>query len=306
MSARIAGGDLRELEHISANDETGELLSSLDTMRGNIFEAQRGFVLTAAFTDATEGDSSKQALIKATGSIRELFNFPCCALFVATDNNSLSCVNIATLDSNNLNVDMLQQFDIAENCFKLKRKTSFEFSLQDEKLNFNFGLGKAELFSLQSHPLFYNNQCIAVLVTCHISLPKSNDMQLLEQCNERLALKVHAYLAELERENLLMDLEQRASELEELNDKNVQLNAAKSEFLACMSHEIRTPMNGIMGMLGLLMRANLPQDQYHYADVANDCAKSLLLIINDILDFTKIESGKLELEEIEFDLRTEL
>ena len=306
MSARIAGGDLRELGHISANDETGELLSSLDTMRGNIFEAQRGFVLTAAFTDATEGDSSKQALIKATGSIRELFNFPCCALFVATDNNTLSCVNIATLDSNNLNVDMLQKFDIAENCFKLKRKTSFEFSLQDEKLNFNFGLGKAELFSLQSHPLFYNNQCIAVLVTCHISLPKSNDMQLLEQCNERLALKVHAYLAELERENLLVDLEQRANELEELNDKNVQLNAAKSEFLACMSHEIRTPMNGIMGMLGLLMRANLPQDQYHYADVANDCAKSLLLIINDILDFTKIESGKLELEEIEFDLRTEL
>ncbi len=306
MSARIAGGDLREFEHATPKDETGKLLLSLDTMRDSISQAQRGYVLIAAFTDAMVGENSKQALISATQSIRELFNLPCSALFVAAEGGELTCVNISTLDHENLNVDALVKMEIAENCFRLKRITSFEFNMHEEKLQFDFKLGKAELFRIQSYPLFHNNQCIAVLVTCHLCVPKNNDTQLLEQCNERLAIKVHNYITDIEREDLLMNFELRAAELEELNDKNMQLNAAKSEFLACMSHEIRTPMNGIMGMLGLLMRSKLAQDQYHYADVANDCAKSLLLIINDILDFTKIESGKLELEEIEFDLRTEL
>ncbi len=306
MSARIAGGDLREFEHVTPQDETGNLLVSLDTMRGNISQTQRAYVLIAAFTDAMAGENSKQALISATQSIRELFNLPCSALFVALDEGTLTCLNISTLDSENLNVGTLVKMGIAENCFKVKRKTTFEFNMQDKNIQFDFTLGKANIVCIQSHPLFYNDQCIAVLVTCHICAPVKRDIELLGQCNERLAMKIHVYHADMERENLLMNLELRATELEELNDKNMQLNTAKSEFLACMSHEIRTPMNGIMGMLGLLMRSNLPQDQYHYADVANDCAKSLLMIINDILDFTKIESGKLELEEIEFDLRNEL
>ncbi len=306
MSARIAGGDLREYDHVTPTDETAKLLSSLDTMRDNISQEQHRFILTAAFADAMEGEGSQQALIKATVTIRELFNLPCCALFIATEENTLQCINIATLDTKNLNVDVMNRLGIVTNCFNERRKTSFEFNVQNESLQFDFMLGKAELFCLKSYPLFYNNQCIAVLVTCHISPPEIFELQLLDQCNDRLALKVNAYLGDLEREKLLTDLEIRATELEELNNKNMQLNEAKSEFLACMSHEIRTPMNGIMGMLGLLMRGDLPQDQYHYATVANDSAKSLLLIINDILDFTKIESGKLELEEIEFNLRAEL
>jgi PAS domain S-box-containing protein len=79
---------------------------------------------------------------------------------------------------------------------------------------------------------------------------------------------------------------------------------AKSEFLANMSHEIRTPMNGIIGMLELLIDAPLNDEQRDFLNIARECADSLLVLLNDILDLSKIEAGKLEMDTIDFDLRS--
>ena len=82
-----------------------------------------------------------------------------------------------------------------------------------------------------------------------------------------------------------------------------QANKAKSVFLATMSHEIRTPMNGIIGMAALLSETRLSHEQQEYTETIQNCGEGLLGVINDILDFSKIESGKMELENKDFDLR---
>lgn len=80
-------------------------------------------------------------------------------------------------------------------------------------------------------------------------------------------------------------------------------NQAKSIFLAMMSHEIRTPMNGVIGMATLLTNTSLTDEQLEYAETIKSSADALLNVINDVLDFSKIESDSMELEEVDFDLR---
>jgi signal transduction histidine kinase len=167
-----------------------------------------------------------------------------------------------------------------------------------------FSIGGEVYYALSAMTVFF----LGVLIMAAYRMNKaSTDALTLSYKNEELIKNLTNARNDLE--NLNLDLTDKVDyskkiegELKTARNEAERMSQAKGEFLANMSHEIRTPMNGVIGTLQLLEDTELDESQEEYVNIALKSADALLNILNDILDLSKIEAGKLELEEVPFDL----
>jgi two-component system sensor histidine kinase/response regulator len=146
---------------------------------------------------------------------------------------------------------------------------------------------------------FTLNSLIAVAVD-HYRHEPAKLMAAIQAINRAVFLDMDLAL-NVYHEAVLSTREREKTELKAAMAAAESANQAKSEFLATVSHEVRTPLNGVLGMAGLLLDAQLNEEQRHFAATIRDSGEMLLDLINDILDFSKIEAGRLELEVTDFE-----
>jgi len=276
-----------------AGGETCWLSVNVEPLRE---ERGPGSMLVASLTDITYRKRSEDALRQGEQRLQEIIQMMPIGLFIKDKDSRMILMNRACEQQFGYSFDELNNgdytvFHAPEEAAAFRARDLEAFagrSLIDfEETIWNPSLGQARQLRTFKKPVYDAHGAPAYLIGMAIDISDS-------KANERALRELNEHLEER--------VAQRTAQLEEARQQAEEASAAKGQFLAKMSHEIRTPMNGVIGMAYLALKTELEPRQRDYLEKIRFAGEHLLRIIDDILDISKIEAGKLEIEDVDFSL----
>lgn len=244
--------------------------------------AREGIIFTGMIRDYTEEEQAKKALDESRNKLELVINSAGLGIWDWDIQTGVLNINEKWADIIGYSIDDYQPWTF-ENWMSLLHPDEKNQALRLLEQHWN---GETELFIFENRLRHKNGEWVWALDT-------GKAIEWFANGKPKRMIGTHLDITH-----------QKQTEKELLESKEAAEKAIhyKSQFLANMSHEIRTPMNGVLGMLELVLRSELDATQQHYLALAKASAVSLLTVINDILDLSKVEAGKLELETIDFNI----
>ena len=255
-----------------------------------------GSMVVASLTDITYRKKSEDALRQGEQRLQEIIQMMPIGLFIKDKDSRMILMNRACEQQFGYTFDELNNgdytaFHAPEDAAAFRARDLQAFAgralIDFEETIWNPAQGAPRQLRTFKKPVYDAQGAPAYLLCMAIDISDSKATErALRELNEHLEERVA----------------QRTVQLEEARQQAVEASAAKGQFLAKMSHEIRTPMNGVIGMAYLALKTELEPRQRDYLEKIRFAGEHLLRIIDDILDISKIEAGKLEIDEVDFSL----
>lgn len=314
---QLQSGSLENRVSYISENELGVLASSFNSMADAIEESEKMHIKVSKFSEVliSENNSKNffrlvlESLMTHTGSIAS-------AVYLQNDEES----HFECYDSIGLQSDQLKSYstdstdgDIGKTLLD-KEINIIEVDSDTTSYTYNLimiGIVPKEIMNI---PLISNDKVIAIISLASATKFDYAIVDFIERIMVNLNSKTETILANEKINEFVLELEQRSSELvsqnSELEMQKKQLAEAsklKSNFLSNMSHELRTPLNSVIALSGVLferLEGQIEAEEYSYLEIIRRNGKNLLKVINDILDISRIESGKIELEIKTFNINT--
>lgn len=292
-----------ENEWITKSGERRRISFSNVPMLNGSGEAQ---YYIATGIDITDRYRAEQDLVRSETQFRSIWEASCEPMFLTASDSRIVKVNAAFAAMLGCHASSLEQCSLAEMfvpeqreemsaCHRACVASSATEHFFERELR--FAHGRSGIFDISITRVDIPGEATQMLCIVRDVTARNRDALELARAKE---------VAEAANRELLAanrSLEETGRLAREMADRAEALSAAKSDFLANMTHEVRTPLNGILGMTGLALETNLSQDQREYLELVKSSAEALLSLVNDVLDFSKYEAGKLGLDCVDFSLR---